>query len=97
MDPLKVRNPFTDQNQTQHNSLRLGEILKGQNSSSADQKGPICKGYNEDDENMTSRAGQRYLRQSHAHGPFINSPERVNSILAKRHKLLQTRRRNLDR
>ena len=44
MDPLQVRNPFTDQNQTQHNSLRSGELLKGQNSSSADQRGLAHKG-----------------------------------------------------
>ena len=44
MDPLQIRNPFTDQNQTQHNSLRSGELLIGQNSSSADQRGPAHKG-----------------------------------------------------
>jgi hypothetical protein len=44
MDPLQIRNPFTDQNQTQHNSLRSGELLQGQNSSSADQRGPPHKG-----------------------------------------------------
>lgn len=44
MDPLQIRNPFTDQNQTQHNSLRSGELLKGQNSSSADQRGLAHKG-----------------------------------------------------
>ena len=44
MDPLQIRNPFTDQNQTQHNSLRSGELLKGQNSSSADQRGLAHEG-----------------------------------------------------
>ena len=44
MDPLQVRNPFTDKNQIQHNSLYSGEFLKGQNSSSADQRGSAHKG-----------------------------------------------------
>jgi hypothetical protein len=35
---------LTDQNQTQHNSLRSGELLIGRNSSSADQRGPAHKG-----------------------------------------------------
>ena len=44
MDPLQIRNPFTYQNQTQHNSLRSGELLKGQNSSSADRRGLAHEG-----------------------------------------------------
>ena len=44
MDPLQIRNPFTDQSQTQHNSLCSGELLKDQNSSSADQRGLARKG-----------------------------------------------------
>ena len=44
MDPLGIRNPFTDQNQAQHNALRSGELLKGQNTSSADQRGLVHKG-----------------------------------------------------
>ena len=43
MVPLQIRNLFTDQNQTQHNSLRSKELLKGPNSSSADQRGPSHK------------------------------------------------------
>ena len=44
MDPLQVQNPLTDQNQTQHNSLCSGELLKDQNSFSVDQRGPTHKG-----------------------------------------------------
>jgi hypothetical protein len=43
-DPLQIRNPLTDRNQTQHNSLRSREILIGWNSSSADKRGPAHKG-----------------------------------------------------
>jgi hypothetical protein len=41
MDHLPVRNPFTDQNQTQHDSIHSDELLKDQNSSSADQIDPV--------------------------------------------------------
>ena len=29
---LQIRSPYTDENQTQRNSLRSGELLKGKNS-----------------------------------------------------------------
>jgi hypothetical protein len=44
MDPRQVRNPFVDENQTQHDSLRSGVQRKSKNSLSADQKGSNHRG-----------------------------------------------------
>jgi hypothetical protein len=44
MDPLQIRNPSTDQNRTQHNSLRSGELFKSKNSSSVDPRVRPTKG-----------------------------------------------------
>jgi hypothetical protein len=45
LTPYRSETPrSTDQNQTQHKSLRSGELLVGHNLSSADQRGPADKG-----------------------------------------------------
>jgi hypothetical protein len=44
LTPLLIRNPFTDQNQTQHNSLRSGNSLKVKTHHHPTKRAPPTKG-----------------------------------------------------